>query len=52
MISITELIEIKNNNKKILINGLFEIEYMTLILDTIYIKKYLKELYLLDDINT
>lgn len=52
MISITELIEIKNNNKKLLINGLFEIEYMTLILDTIYIKKYLKELYLLDDINT
>lgn len=50
MITIDDLIKITNKHQIITMNGLFEIEYMTLILDTIYIKKYLKELYILDDI--
>ena len=52
MINIEKLIEMKNQQKSIRINGLFEIQYMTFILNTIYIKKYLKEIYILDNIDS
>ena len=52
MINIEELIEMTNHKKNIQINGLFEIQYMTIVLNTIYIKKYLKEIYILDNINS
>ena len=49
MITIEDLIVMNNHKKTLKINGLFEIECMTLILDTIYIKKYIKELYILEE---
>ena len=49
MINIEQLIEITNQDKPVHINGLFEIQYMNVVLNTIYIKKYLKQIYILNN---